>query len=138
MLHPNQRTRRGHIVAATDEIDPRQLISRVNGPTVYFILTGERIKIGFTASFGNRMRNYPDFQASSVLHLESGTLADERALHNRFAPFRAHGREYYAPAPHLLRYINTRRREVWNADPIVWDQIHMSRSSFTSPSLVRR
>ncbi len=41
-----------------------------------------------------------------VLAVQPGTLADERALHARFAEHVVSGREYFTPAPDLIAYIN--------------------------------
>ena len=79
------------------------------GPCVYFIRTSDNlIKIGYTSNLADRYAHY-DRGLRGILAIQSGTLADERALHWRFRAYLAKGREYFKPAPELLGHIDTLR-----------------------------
>jgi hypothetical protein len=78
---------------------------------VYFIRFGNRVKIGFSTQPNVRLGNIPHDEVLAVI---PGTLADERALHRRFAHLRevlpsasAGGgpREWFRIAPDLVQYI---------------------------------
>lgn len=78
------------------------------GEVVYFVqgeITG-LIKIGSTGNILSRMGQLQRASADvlRLLHLQSGTRADELVLHATFAPWRKHG-EWFEPAAPLLRYI---------------------------------
>ncbi len=72
---------------------------------VYFVRVGDLIKIGWTGQPRTRMRN---LQPDEVMHLEPGTMKDEKRCHAAFAPYRQHG-EYFRPEPELLAFIKQLR-----------------------------
>lgn len=76
------------------------------GPLVYFIRSrDDLIKIGYTADLANRCMWFGGW--STVLAIVAGaTMADEHALHERFAESLARGREYFHPTPDLIGHIN--------------------------------
>jgi hypothetical protein len=82
----------------------RQLAQDV-GPVVYYILTDDGyIKIGFTRTIAIRRYNLAHGW-DKLLAVTPGTMADERAEHERWAEHRAEG-EYYHPTPELMAHIN--------------------------------
>lgn len=70
---------------------------------IYYVQLDEKIKIGWTANFAQRMKAYPPH--AKVITKHPGTRADERDLHRTFTPSRASGREWYHPTPELLAHI---------------------------------
>lgn len=78
--------------------------SRDAAPTgwVYFIRVGDLVKIGYTRKPPQR---FAALQPSEVLHMEPGTMQDEKRCHYLFDHLRAEGREYFRPEPDLLRFI---------------------------------
>jgi hypothetical protein len=82
---------------------------------VYFIRFGNRVKIGFSTQPQVRLGNIPHDEVLAVI---PGTLADERALHRRFAhlremlPGKGEGpREWFRIAPDLVQYIAEAKRQ---------------------------
>ena len=79
----------------------------INGGLVYFIESGEFIKIGFTSkSVGNRISDLSVATPHdlTVLATIPGTLKTEAKLHRRFAPSR-HKREWFRKTPELMAFI---------------------------------
>jgi len=70
---------------------------------VYFVLFGDRIKIGFTTSMETRMRVIPH---DKILATMPGTISTERQMHKRFKEHRVNG-EWFTPAPELMEFIGT-------------------------------
>lgn len=81
---------------------------------IYFLLVGERIKIGFSTTPGARLQNLetglPEDAAMYVA--VRGSLADEYALHQKFSDIRLRGEWFTATTPLLnlvLRCVRLRR-----------------------------
>lgn len=70
---------------------------------IYYLRLDEKIKIGWTANFAQRMKSYPPHAKVIIKH--PGTRAEERDLHRTFTPSRASGREWYHPTPELMGHI---------------------------------
>lgn len=68
---------------------------------VYFVRIGDLVKIGYTSQPDQRFRR---LQPSEVLHMEAGTMADEKRCHLAFAHLRVEG-EMFRPEPDLLAFI---------------------------------
>jgi hypothetical protein len=77
---------------------------------VYFMQSGDFIKIGYTRSPAARvMKMRTDCPMPIVLlHSEPGTFQQERFLHRQFAAHRTQG-EWFRAAPELLEYIERRK-----------------------------
>jgi len=74
---------------------------------VYYVRFGDRIKIGFSASFAERMRAIPH---DEVLAVEPGSYRHEKRVHARFAAHRAGGqREWFAAAPEIVEHATSLR-----------------------------
>lgn len=88
----------------------RTALSRDLGSCVYFIRSGDLIKIGHTSNIAKR-KGSGQLSAgwSDILVLWRGTRADEQALHQRFAAHRHHGNEWYHAAQPLIDFINEQR-----------------------------
>ena len=71
------------------------------GGEVYFVHFGDRIKIGYTANFKQRMKVIPHDQ---VLATIPGTPSTEKRLHRRFDHLRITG-EWFRADGELLRFI---------------------------------
>lgn len=96
----------------------RSAASRLTAPgtmegAVYFIGhagAADLVKIGYTTNIRKRLGSLQCANGRKlvVLHTVSGTMADERALHERFASARREG-EWFEPTAELLAYINELR-----------------------------
>lgn len=81
-------------------------LSQMLGDCVYFIRCDDGlIKIGWTSNIAQRKRAFGSGW-TRILAVVPGSLADERALHKRFAAHRARGREYYNPDAEIVEYVN--------------------------------
>jgi hypothetical protein len=74
---------------------------------VYFVRVGDLVKIGYTA---DPKRRFAALQPSEVLHLEPGTMQDEKRCHAAFHHIRVEG-ELFRPDPDLLRFIDDLRSQ---------------------------
>jgi hypothetical protein len=78
---------------------------------VYFIEAGDYIKIGYTRSIKSRiikmMTDVP--MEPKTLHLEPGTIKQEKIFHRHFASIRARG-EWFRKTAELLEFIEQRKR----------------------------
>lgn len=72
---------------------------------VYYIRIDDTIKIGYAKNVASRMRAYPP--SATLLAVEPGTKKLERARHNHFHAYLAHGREWFRPSDELLTWIET-------------------------------
>jgi T5orf172 domain len=77
---------------------------------VYFIDSGDRIKIGYSRSLKARMHKMATDVpgGATLLHLEPGTFRTEKILHRQFAALRERG-EWFQKGPELLAYIEQRK-----------------------------
>lgn len=73
------------------------------GGTIYYLRSGEHIKIGWTSNLTSRMLKYAP--NATLIATEPGTRADEARRHEMFAVHRTHGREWYAPTPSILHHV---------------------------------
>lgn len=71
--------------------------------TIYYLLVGELVKIGFTINLRQRLSSYPP--DAVLLVTEQGNPADERARHKQFAQALQHGNEWFRPTPEVLEHI---------------------------------
>lgn len=60
----------------------------VKAGSVYYILFGDRVKIGYTTNLSERLRAIPH---DAVLAVEPGSMQDERARHAQFHDLRVVG-----------------------------------------------
>lgn len=72
--------------------------------TIYYASIGDEIKIGWTSSIYRRMRAYPP--SAQLLAIEPGTKTIERARHQQFNEYLAHGREWFKSGKFLLEHID--------------------------------
>jgi hypothetical protein len=70
---------------------------------IYYVRTDGHYKIGFATNVRARMRAYPP--TSVLLAQHRGTMADEKAIHSRFAAHRVAGREWFRMDDEITRYI---------------------------------
>lgn len=75
--------------------------------TVYFVRFRDRIKIGWSSDPDKRIRALPH---DEVLHLQPGTIEDERRCHAAFAHLRDRG-EWFRMEPDLVEFIDDLRRQ---------------------------
>lgn len=66
---------------------------------IYYLLVGDRVKIGFTTDLYRRMMEYPPNAVLLATH--PGTPAVEKELHQDFRRHLAEGREWFTPNPDL-------------------------------------
>lgn len=81
-----------------------------SGPHVYFVRSGDFIKIGYSEKPGERL---VALQTGSAVTLEvllfiPGDISLERRLHGKFKSLRASG-EWFAAAPSLLDFVASER-----------------------------
>lgn len=76
---------------------------RAQQGTIYAVLNGHTVKIGWTSNLDRRMREYPP--ASTLLVSYPGTRKDEAALHRKFAHLTTHGREWFPYAPQVVEWV---------------------------------
>ena len=78
---------------------------------VYFIESGEFIKIGYTRSPVARVRKMLTDTpiAPHLLHAEPGSFKQEKLFHRHFAAIRSRG-EWFQKTPELLAFIEQRKR----------------------------
>lgn len=85
------------------EPEPREEI-------IYYVQYAEHIKIGWTTNLERRLKR--GFKPGGrLLAVHPGTRSDEAKLHKRFAAYRTHGNEWYAPMPSLLHHIELLKKE---------------------------
>lgn len=81
-------------------------LSREIGSCVYYIrCTDGLIKIGHTTDLADRKRAFGKGW-QHVLAVTPGSFEEEHAMHVRFRPALARGREYFRPVQDLLAHIN--------------------------------
>lgn len=86
---------------------------------VYFILNGNRVKIGYTTNLIGRVRALAQATDSVILALDGGREL-ESALHNRFACFRVGSSEWFQYAPDVRAYVATKRGKAISAAARAW------------------
>lgn len=87
---------------AADEAKQKE--SRRDHPGwIYYLLVGDRIKIGYTVDVKRRLRDYPP--DTPLLALHPGTKATEKDMHNRFAGSRTAGREWFLDTAEIREHI---------------------------------
>jgi hypothetical protein len=91
------------------EEESKTELARQLGPTLYAARVGNAIKIGWTSDIADRAHHFPG-GLRSLLALKRGSLADERAIHERLIPYRIGMKhEHYHPAPEVLAVVNEMR-----------------------------
>ncbi|MEE1813539.1 GIY-YIG nuclease family protein [Streptomyces sp. SP18ES09] len=90
------------------EWEQRQAETEVRECWVYFIRIGQLVKIGMTTNLANR---FSSLRPNEVLAIQPGGLADETALHRKFASLRAGG-EFFHPGPPLQEHIRELRQRI--------------------------
>lgn len=87
-----------------EEREAEAALSRDIAPGwVYYLLVGDRIKIGWTADVRSRMRAYPP--NADLLAVHPGTKMLERDLHHQFTSWLAAGREWFADCEDIRAHI---------------------------------
>lgn len=76
---------------------------------IYYLLVGDRIKIGYSKDVERRMKQYPP--TSVLLAQHPGTHNLEREMHNKFLVHLANGREWFKVAQPVLDHIGTVREQ---------------------------
>lgn len=92
--------------AADDPMQEEEPVDAAAMGIVYFIRSGEYIKIGFTKNMAGRLAAMETLSPVSpvVLHQEPGTVADERAYHRHFAAQHLR-REWFRHEGELAEYL---------------------------------
>lgn len=70
---------------------------------VYYIRTGQRIKIGYSTDIVRRLSQYPPDM--EILYIRRGDKQLERSEHKRFSTHLADGREWFADRPEVVDLI---------------------------------
>lgn len=93
---------RGDLVSQA--IPARPTLAQRHNPQVYFLLNGNRVKIGVTTNLGARLTALSQTRNSVILTLH-GDRGLERALHHHFADFRMGKSEWFEYAPEIHSYV---------------------------------
>lgn len=70
---------------------------------IYFLALDDKVKVGWTANFEQRMKNYPPHSRLIVRY--PATRADERDLHRTLKTSLVAGREWYERTPQVMATI---------------------------------
>lgn len=90
--------------ARQSRLEEQRAESRRNAPGwIYYILVGERIKIGYSMDVKRRLKAYPP--DTPLLAMHPGTKRTEQDMHSKFAGSRAAGREWFLDAPEIREHI---------------------------------
>lgn len=79
-------------------------------PIVYFILNGNRVKIGYTTNLIGRVRALAQATDNVILTLAGGREL-ESALHDRFARFRVGNSEWFEYRADIRAYVSSKDRK---------------------------
>lgn len=100
--------------ARADEAAARYRATRRDQPGwIYYILTDDKVKIGYSSDITKRLRAYPP--GSEILAVHPGTLALEKQIHSDFDAHRVAGREWFRPHDEILNHCARVRDE--HGDP---------------------
>jgi T5orf172 domain len=97
---------------ADAEAQKRKENNKENNPGyIYFVKSGEFIKIGYSRSLEARFHKLrTDVPvALELLHIEQGSVKQEKCFHRRFAAIRSRG-EWFHHRPELLAFIEERKQ----------------------------
>lgn len=78
-----------------------------HGPRVYFVVNGDRVKIGLTTNLKNRLHRLGHPRQSVALLLDGGRDL-EAALHHRFADFRVASSEWFHRTAEINEYVTAK------------------------------
>ena len=90
-------------IAAADAWNGKIKEQRAGRGLVYYLRIGDLIKIGYTTNLYLRMEKYPP--NAELLATEYGDRKLERERHSRFSIHLRRGREWFDPAPELMKWI---------------------------------
>lgn len=78
---------------------------------IYFVKSGDFIKIGYSRSLAARFHKLrTDAPVElELLHIEGGSVKQEKCFHRHFAAIRSHG-EWFHCKPELLTFIDQRKQ----------------------------
>jgi hypothetical protein len=91
-------------------------LTRNRPGSIYYLLVGGLVKIGFTTDVYRRMMQYPP--NSELLALHPGTPALEKEMHQDFSRHLAEGREWFHPNAELDAHIQRVREKYPNTTTI--------------------
>lgn len=80
---------------------------------IYYVLTDDKVKIGYTTDITRRLRAYPP--GSQILAVHPGTPDLEKTIHRDFDAHRVAGREWFRPDDDILRHCTAVRAQ--HGDP---------------------
>lgn len=86
-----------------EERNPKRNSKRAPAPAVgqvYFLLSDNLVKIGWTGDLDQRMKQYSP--GARILAVKPGTKQDETALHKKFADLRTNRREWFTYHPRVM------------------------------------
>ncbi|WP_185972900.1 GIY-YIG nuclease family protein [Aeromicrobium piscarium] len=91
--------------AAQDAEDERRRVESIRQAPgwIYYVLVGDRVKIGYSVDVKRRLRAYPP--DSPLLAVHPGTKQLESEMHEKFAGSRAAGREWFLDTPEMRQHI---------------------------------
>lgn len=100
----------------------RALRALAVGPVIYAVQADDgTIKIGHSISFPSRFRQYQHYRDVIILAFAPGSLADERAIHEKLQAHRKRGREWYHPTSEVLAVVND-LREHFDLPPVMFEE----------------
>jgi T5orf172 domain len=77
---------------------------------IYFIASADAVKIGYSSNLEGRFRKMATDASArlELLHVEPGTMNQEKLFHRHFEAIRSHG-EWFRKTPDLLAFIEQRK-----------------------------
>lgn len=98
---------RGQMASTAQPVAVDGLLQGGHASVVYFIVHGDRVKIGFTSNLKKRVNGLALRPDSILLALDGGPEL-ERTLHARFAADRIDDTEWFQLSPQIAHYIEGR------------------------------
>lgn len=98
------------------EPDPKQGDDKPKQGTVYALLSGYNVKVGYTSRpLAERLREYPP--STTVLTYFPGQRGDETRIKRKFAHLRTHGNEWLPYAPQVIEWVEQMNAQHGAPDP---------------------
>ena len=91
----------------------RKQAAQVEHGHIYFLLSDNAVKIGWTSDLDQRMKSYSP--GTKILAVMPGARKDETRLHRKFSHLRTNRREWFAYSPQVMEEVERIVRE--HGDP---------------------
>lgn len=103
-IHQKEAADEARFRQAQENADRADRYSFMTAPgTIYYLLVGDLVKIGYSVDFDQRLRQYPP--NVTVLATHPGTRETERQMHHKFLHRVSKGREWFTPCAEIDQHI---------------------------------